>query len=177
MPSHQLTALASLRVSKHLIPAHNLIPNTSLQQKPLLLYHGAFPSSITAAEIESHLASVAVVEPQWRYTMYTRIHFHSTTHEVLCVSRGRARLCFGGEANEARFEPVVETGDFIVVPAGSDIGCLRIWTGALRWSVRIPMGGSGTCAMARRARRGRSRPSRGCRGLQRTRYMEIKARL
>ncbi|KAG7132638.1 hypothetical protein HYQ45_009002 [Verticillium longisporum] len=118
MPSHQLTALSSLRVSKHLIPAHNLIPNTSLQQKPLLLYHAAFPSSITPAEIESHLASVAVVEPQWRYTMYTRTHFHSTTHEVLCVSRGRARLCFGGEANEGRFEPVVETGDVIVVPAG-----------------------------------------------------------
>ncbi|CRK14265.1 hypothetical protein BN1723_010291, partial [Verticillium longisporum] len=84
MPSHQLTALSSFRVSKHLIPAHNLIPNTSLQQKPLLLYHAAFPSSITPSEIESHLASVAVVEPQWRYTMYTRTHFHSTTHEVLC---------------------------------------------------------------------------------------------
>ena len=50
--------------------------------------------------------------------MYTTSHFHSTTHEVLCVFSGRARLCFGGEQNEGRVEPVVEAGDVIVVPAG-----------------------------------------------------------
>lgn len=50
--------------------------------------------------------------------MYDTIHFHSTTHEVLCVSRGRTRLCFGGEDNEGRIEPVLETGDVMVVPAG-----------------------------------------------------------
>ncbi|CAJ2503647.1 Uu.00g110410.m01.CDS01 [Anthostomella pinea] len=111
--------LASLRVSRHQIPAHNLIPNTSIQNKPLLHYHAAFPpASITASAIESHLTSVGVVEPQWRFTMYSTTHFHSTAHEVLCVSDGKAKLCFGGEENSGKVEKVVEKGDVLVIPAG-----------------------------------------------------------
>ncbi|KAF6791662.1 hypothetical protein CMUS01_16224 [Colletotrichum musicola] len=112
------TSLSSLRVSKHLIPAHNLLPNTSIQHKPLMIYNSSIPSMRTASAIEAHLTSVGVVEPQWRYTMYSTSHFHSTTHEVLCISCGRAKLCFGGEGNEERVEPVVERGDVIIVPAG-----------------------------------------------------------
>lgn len=50
--------------------------------------------------------------------MYSTSHFHSNTHEVLCVCSGRARLCFGGEENPGRVEPVVQAGDIIVLPAG-----------------------------------------------------------
>ncbi|KAF2089750.1 hypothetical protein K490DRAFT_20190, partial [Saccharata proteae CBS 121410] len=114
-----LTPLSSLRLSTHQIPAHALIPNTSIQQKPLLIYHSCFfPSSVSASGIESHLRTIGVVTPQWRYTMYAQTHYHSTTHEVLCISSGRARLCFGGETNEGRVETVVERGDVVVVPAG-----------------------------------------------------------
>lgn len=83
-----------------------------------MIYHKAFQLPISPAMIESHLKQIAAVVPQWRYTMYPTTHFHSTTHEVLCVSRGQARLCFGGEHNESRVEPVVEQGDVIIVPAG-----------------------------------------------------------
>lgn len=114
-----LTPLKSLTVLKHQIPAHNLIPNTTLQQKPLLIYRSAFPSpSTTASQIESHLQHIGIVTPQWRYTMYSTSHFHSSTHEVLCISRGAARLCFGHEENPGRVEVVVERGDVLVVPAG-----------------------------------------------------------
>jgi uncharacterized protein YjlB len=113
-----LTPVSSLRVSKHIIPAHNLIPNYSIQQKPLLHYHGAFQRPISASKIEAHLTSIGAVKPQWRYTMYKQTHFHSTSHEVLCISHGRARLCFGGEENNGRVEPVVEQGDVVIVPAG-----------------------------------------------------------
>ncbi|GKU05789.1 cupin protein [Fusarium langsethiae] len=113
-----LTPLSSLRVSKHFIPAHNLIPNCSIQQKPLLHYHGAFQRPISASKIEAHLTSIGAVKPQWRYAMYSQTHFHSTSHEVLCISHGRARLCFGGEENDGRVEPVVEQGDVVIVPAG-----------------------------------------------------------
>ncbi|KAK6070829.1 hypothetical protein SCUP515_08230 [Seiridium cupressi] len=109
----KLTPLASLRVSKHQIPAHQLIPNTSVQQKPLFHYHGIFPHSISASAMESHLSSVGVVEPQWRTT-----HFHSTSHEVLCISSGKATLCFGGEDNPGRVELEAQKGDMLVVPAG-----------------------------------------------------------
>ena len=45
-------------------------------------------------------------------------HFHSTSHEVLCVFKGTARLCFGHEDNPKRVEAVVDEGDVMVVPAG-----------------------------------------------------------
>ncbi|KAJ6443900.1 cupin domain-containing protein [Purpureocillium lavendulum] len=112
------TTLSALRVSRHDIPAWNMIPNTSIQNRPLLIYHGAFPSTTSPSAVESHLSRVGVVEPQWRFTMYDTTHFHSNTHEVLCVTHGRARLCFGGEENPGRVEPVVEAGDVMVVPAG-----------------------------------------------------------
>ncbi|KAI9829342.1 MAG: hypothetical protein M1819_006405 [Sarea resinae] len=113
-----LTSLKDLRVSSHAIPAHGLIPNTALQRKPLLIYHSVFPPTMSAADIEKHLTKIGAVVPQWRYTMYSTTHFHSTTHEVLCVAAGRARLCFGGEGNPGRIEPVLEKGDVVIVPAG-----------------------------------------------------------
>ncbi|MCJ1320607.1 hypothetical protein MMC15_005947 [Xylographa vitiligo] len=110
--------LKTLRVSRYQIPPHNLIPNTSIQHHPLLIYHSAFPSFASATSIESHLRQMGVVTPQWRYTMYSTTHFHSSSHEVLAISNGRAKLCFGGEENPQSVEPVVEKGDVIVVAAG-----------------------------------------------------------
>lgn len=50
--------------------------------------------------------------------MYSTSHFHSNTHEALSISAGSAKLCFGGERNTDRVEPVVMHGDVILVPAG-----------------------------------------------------------
>jgi uncharacterized protein YjlB len=118
-------ALSKLKVASYQIPAHSLIPNTSIQQRPLLIYHSCFPSTSSPSTIEAHLKSTGVVVPQWRYTMYSTTHFHSTTHEVLCVSRGSATLLFGGEGNEGAVEVKVEKGDAIVVPAGVGHRLLR----------------------------------------------------
>ncbi len=112
-----LTRLKDLRVSSHQIPAFDLIPNTSIQKKPLLIYYSAFHKA-SASTMENHLSTVGVVTPQWRYIMYSQSHFHSTAHEVLCVAHGKAKLCFGGEDNPKRVEPLVEKGDVMVVPAG-----------------------------------------------------------
>ena len=72
----RITALKDLKVLSHQIPAHGLTPNTSIQNKPLLIYRSAFPSNASAEDIEGHLESVGVVSPQWRYTMFTTSHFH-----------------------------------------------------------------------------------------------------
>jgi len=113
-----LTAFSNLKVSKHLIPRHNLIPNTSIQNKPLLIYHSCFPLTSGPSQIESHLRSIGVVTPQWRYTMYSTSHFHTTTHEVLVIASGAAKICLGGEENPDRVEPTVRKGDVVVMPAG-----------------------------------------------------------
>lgn len=82
-----------------------------------MVYHSAFPQA-GASQIESHLSKIGVVSPQWRYTMYSDTHFHSTSHEVLVIAAGSAKCCFGGERNEGRFEPVLQKGDVVIVPAG-----------------------------------------------------------
>lgn len=50
--------------------------------------------------------------------MYSQSHFHSTSHEVLCVANGSAKCCFGHEDNPDRVEPTLSAGDVIIVPAG-----------------------------------------------------------
>lgn len=88
MPA-RLTPLKDLRVLKHQIPAYGLTPNTSIQNKPLLIYKSAFASNGTAGEIESHLSSVGVVSPQWRYSMYTTSHFHVSMIAILRPHRDK----------------------------------------------------------------------------------------
>ncbi|KAJ9149189.1 hypothetical protein NKR19_g5741 [Coniochaeta hoffmannii] len=117
----EVTPFPNLRVERHTIPPHARIPNSpATGGKPLLIYRSAFgpASAVTAPAVEAHLRAVGVVEPSWRYGMFGEVHFHSTTHEVLVVVRGRARLEFGGEGNPGGVEAVVGRGDVVVVPAG-----------------------------------------------------------
>ncbi|EKV06175.1 hypothetical protein PDIG_79530 [Penicillium digitatum PHI26] len=79
-----------------------------------MTYHGAF--NATSTELKEHLEAVGEVVPQWRYSMYSQNHFHSTTQEMLGVVSGTARLCVGGEENPKRFEPTVQRGDLIIMP-------------------------------------------------------------
>ncbi|KAL4880864.1 RmlC-like cupin domain-containing protein [Aspergillus karnatakaensis] len=107
---------SGLHITSRQIPQWRRIPNTSIQSKPLLIYHQAFDAS--ADELSKHLEEIGEVCPSWVYTMYSQTHFHSTSHEVLGVVSGSARLCFGGEDNPERVEPEVSKGDLIIVPAG-----------------------------------------------------------
>lgn len=50
--------------------------------------------------------------------MYSTSHFHSTSHEVLGIADGRARLCFGHEDNPEKVEEIVSKGDLVIIPAG-----------------------------------------------------------
>ncbi|KAL6719939.1 hypothetical protein ACLMJK_001860 [Lecanora helva] len=113
-----LTPLKELTAYAWQIPSFERIPNTSIQEKPLIIYRAAFRPSASASMIEDHLSTIGVVSPQWRHTMFSQSHFHSTCHEVLCVASGKAKLCFGFEDNPDRVERVVKKGDVIVVPAG-----------------------------------------------------------
>ncbi|KAJ5091550.1 hypothetical protein NUU61_006420 [Penicillium alfredii] len=113
MPVHPVS---KIQVSMRQIPKWKRIPNTVIHSKPLMIYHGAFDAS--AAELSAHLKMVGEVVPQWVNTMYSQTHFHSTTHEILGVVAGGARLCFGAEQNPQRFEPTVHRGDIIIVPTG-----------------------------------------------------------
>lgn len=72
--------------------------------------------------------------------MYATSHFHSTTHEVLCVFSGRARLLFGGEQNPGKVEAEVSAGDAIVVPAGLAHRLLKDHDGGFQMVGSYPKG-------------------------------------
>ena len=52
----------------------------------------------------------------WRNGIHDFLHFHTRTHEVLGIARGRARVQFGGARGQ---ELDVEAGDVVVLPAGT----------------------------------------------------------
>ena len=131
-----LKPVAELQVSRHMIPRYKLIPNSSIQNRPLLIYHSAFVPPASATTIESLLTWTGVVDPRWRYTMY------STTHEVLCIARGKARLCFGSEDNPQRVESVVQKGDVLIVPAGVGHRLLEVVEGGFEMVGSYPVGPS-----------------------------------
>lgn len=89
------------------------IPNNKL---PLLLYRNVF--SLRGAEgarwLEEHFGKNKWLNA-WRNGVYGYHHYHSTSHEVLGVYSGNARLQLGGERGQ---KVEIEAGDIIVIPAG-----------------------------------------------------------
>lgn len=118
-PPLDLTPLPSLTYTTHQIPSSTSpsFPNNPLPSPPLIIYHAAYPTNTSPSTIEAHLRLNTLI-PQWRYTMYTTSHYHSTTHEILCVFSGHARILFGGEKNPGALEVELRAGDACVVPAG-----------------------------------------------------------
>jgi len=58
----------------------------------------------------------------WRNGIYPFLHFHTATHEVLGIARGRATVEFGGARGQAL---TVEAGDVVVLPAGTGHRCIE----------------------------------------------------
>lgn len=89
------------------------IPNSPL---PLLLYEGAFAGETgdLARAIEQRFAANGWGSG-WRNGIFAYHHYHSTSHEVLGIARGRARVRFGGEKGQT---VDVGAGDVVVIPAG-----------------------------------------------------------
>ncbi|MBC6612870.1 cupin domain-containing protein [Hymenobacter sp. BT507] len=89
------------------------IPNSRF---PVLVYRNAFPArgAAGAAWLEQRFAEQNWTN-SWRNGVYAYHHYHSTSHEVLGVYAGSARLQLGGEQGR----PVeVQAGDILVLPAG-----------------------------------------------------------
>ena len=89
------------------------IPNNRLQ---LLIYKNAFDTAgEEAAEWLERTFAENNWKNSWRNGVFNYHHYHSNTHEVLGVYKGKALLQLGGEQGE-KLE--VSAGDVIVIPAG-----------------------------------------------------------
>jgi uncharacterized protein YjlB len=96
------------------------IPNNPL---PFCFYRGVVDlgGSADPAAIFEQLFAANGWGDSWRNGIYTYVHYHSRIHEVLGVSRGKARVRFGGSRGKV---VEVKAGDVAVLPAGTGHQCL-----------------------------------------------------
>jgi uncharacterized protein YjlB len=89
-------------------------PNSHL---PLIIYRSVVkldPSYDPAAIFEVLFGSNKWADG-WRATMYGYNHFHTRTHEVLGIARGRLTAKFGGGKGQ---EIVLKASDVVIIPSG-----------------------------------------------------------
>src|SRR5207253_241076 len=88
-------------------------PNSEL---PVLLYKGVLdlPALFPAAHVENLFKSNHW-RNSWKSGVFTYHHYHSITHEVLGIYKGKTTLLLGGENGS---EIAVEKGDVLIIPAG-----------------------------------------------------------
>ncbi len=88
------------------------IPNSRL---PLLVYAGVLKGRQDRARAFEELFADNGWSRSWRNGMYAFRHYHSTTHEVLGIAVGSARVEFGGPHGT---EMDIAAGDAVLIPAG-----------------------------------------------------------
>ncbi|ORX82963.1 hypothetical protein K493DRAFT_320349 [Basidiobolus meristosporus CBS 931.73] len=114
-----IASLETVQLQTHVLPKLGNFPNSEFHQLPLLLYQHVLSLSEVedAGEFVEELFEKNGFQPQWRYGMYKRSHYHSNTHEILGIIRGEATLRFGGGEKDA-VEVKVARGDVLVIPVG-----------------------------------------------------------
>ncbi len=138
--------VASPKVRQHMLQDDGTFPNN--ENLPLLLYVGALhlPERDPAAAIEA-LFQAHGWAGSWRDGIYGLHHYHSTTHEVLGVYRGTARVQFGGPSG---VELAVQRGDVVVIPAGvahknlgasPDLAIVGAYPGGRSWDMNYGKAG------------------------------------
>jgi uncharacterized protein YjlB len=82
---------------------------------PLLVYPQALGGSDLDSSRCKQLLSANGWSGAWVDGVFPYHHYHSTSHEVLCVVGGSASIAFGGPEGES---VEVSAGDAVVIPAG-----------------------------------------------------------
>jgi uncharacterized protein YjlB len=79
-----------------------------------------YPNAVTGEQLNSkdvmELLETNGWVNAWENGIYDFDHYHATTHEVLCVIEGSARVQFGGPNGVA---VLIEAGDVAILPAGT----------------------------------------------------------
>jgi uncharacterized protein YjlB len=85
---------------------------------PLIVYRTpvSLPDRLDPAAVFEELFEAHGWSDSWRNGMYAELHFHTRTHEVLGIARGRLRAEFGGSRGKII---ALKAGDVVVLPAGT----------------------------------------------------------
>ncbi len=100
-------------VREHRFEDDGLIPNNP--NLPLLVYPAALGEPERDPSRCRELLARNGWGGSWTDGVFPYHHYHSVSHEVLCVVGGGARITFGGPEGET---VEVEAGDAVVIPAG-----------------------------------------------------------
>jgi uncharacterized protein YjlB len=114
--SHFPHKMRSLKMTpeSYFLPDGDWCPNSP--RLPLLIYQSALRER--GEELAEALEKTFAANgwpPAWRYTIFDYPHYHSTTHEVIGVFRGKAEVRLGDEAG---FTAKLSPGDVVIIPAG-----------------------------------------------------------
>jgi uncharacterized protein YjlB len=99
--------------------AHRFADDGSIPNNPtlpVLIYPQVIDLYGDPAVVIEHLFAANGWPPQWRNGIYGYHHYHSTSHEVLGIARGRVKVRLGGEQGRD-FD--LQAGDVVVLPAGT----------------------------------------------------------
>jgi uncharacterized protein YjlB len=102
-----------MKLLQYILKDNSRFPNSRL---PVLLYKRAIRLPLLfGARYAKNLLKKHHWTNNWRNGVYTYHHYHSNTHEVMAVIKGRTTLQLGGENGV----PIkIEKGDVILIPAG-----------------------------------------------------------
>jgi uncharacterized protein YjlB len=103
-----------INIIRHILTEDGAFPNNGLL--PLLLYREAFqiPENNETNVIKEILETNNWTNA-WEDSIYDFHHYHSTAHEVLVITKGSARVQFGGPNG---ITLTLERGDVVIIPAG-----------------------------------------------------------
>ncbi|WP_434457110.1 cupin domain-containing protein [Stutzerimonas urumqiensis] len=104
---------SSLKLEQLQLHSDGQTPNSP---HPVLIYRNVPLADDDLASAFERLFDSHLWPARWRAQVFDYHHYHSVCHEVLGVSRGRARLKLGGERGQ---EIEVAAGDALVLPAGT----------------------------------------------------------
>jgi uncharacterized protein YjlB len=83
---------------------------------PVLIYAQAIELHGDPAVAVEHVFATNHWPPQWRNGIYDFHHYHSNSHEVLGIAKGKVKVRLGGEKGRD-FD--LQAGDVVVLPAGT----------------------------------------------------------
>ncbi|WP_419698775.1 hypothetical protein [Mucilaginibacter sp. NFX135] len=103
----------NIEIEKIVLQDDGTFPNSHY---PVLLYKGVLdiPMLFPAIYVK-HLFEKNSWSNSWDAGVFEYHHYHSITHEVLGIYKGRTKLQLGGSKGPQIF---VEKGDVLIIPAG-----------------------------------------------------------
>jgi len=100
-------------IEQIILPDDGVFPNSP---RPALLYKGVLDISVIFPGTHvKRLFEHNGWSNSWDAGIFEYHHYHSTTHEVLGIYKGRTKLQLGGGKGPKIF---IEKGDVLVIPAG-----------------------------------------------------------